>query len=83
MKFMRQYITILFPVLLILSMCAIAVVSPNKTFSKTEMRYMAQPPRLSVDNVMTGTYRDKFEAYYSDQFPLRNFWIGIEKLKIL
>lgn len=59
------------------------VVSQSKTFSKAEMRYLAQPPQLSVDNVMSGIYRDKFEAYYSDQFPLRNFWIGIEKLRIL
>lgn len=79
MRFLRQYGTILFPILLILSMCVMALVSPSKTFSKTEKRYLAQLPPLSVENIATGTYRGKFETYYSDQFPLRDCWIYIEE----
>lgn len=80
MCFIRQYCTILCPIFLILGMCIIGLLLPDKTFSKTEMRYLAQPPQLGFEEVVSGGYSKNFESYYSDQFPMRDVWIYIVKV---
>lgn len=78
MRFLKQYCTILFPVFLILGMCIIRPLLPDKTFSKVEMRYLAQPPQFNLEHMLAGVYSKKFESYYSDQFPMRNFWLYMD-----
>lgn len=67
------------PFLFILAMLILHLALPNKTFSKEEQRYLAQWPSFYVDNVLNGSYEIKVEAYFSDQFPFRSYWIRIHE----
>lgn len=78
MRFLKQYCTILFPLFFIFGMCIIGPILPDKTFSKAEMRYLTQAPQFGLEHLLEGVYSKKFESYYSDQFPMRNFWIYID-----
>jgi hypothetical protein len=64
--------------ILILIMLILHLVLPDKTFSKDEMRYLAQWPDFSVERILDGSYTTKVETYFSDQFPFRNFWVHIQ-----
>ncbi|MBD5642505.1 hypothetical protein HYH96_01140 [Clostridium botulinum] len=67
------------PFIFILSMLILHLVLPDKTFSREEMRYLGQWPTFHVESVMNGNYKTKVESYFSDQFPLRNFWVHIHE----
>lgn len=69
----------LFPFLFILVMFILHLSMPDKTFSKEEKRYLAQWPSFSIEEALNGSYGNKVESYFSDQFPLRNFWIQIQE----
>ncbi|MEL7565808.1 MAG: DHHW family protein [Dehalobacterium sp.] len=69
----------LFPLLLILAMFILHLALPDKTFSKEERRYLAQWPAFHIERVLNGSYETKVESYFSDQFPLRNFWVHIQE----
>ncbi|WP_312810793.1 DHHW family protein [Sedimentibacter sp.] len=72
-----QNIISVFPFLFIYAVLILYVALPDKTFSKEEQRYLAQWPDFYVENVLNGSYENKVESYFSDQFPFRNFWIHI------
>ncbi len=74
-----QRIIRVIPFLFILVMLMLHLVLPDKTFSREEMRYLAQWPTFRVEKVMDGSYKTKVELYFSDQFPFRNFWLHIQK----
>lgn len=67
------------PFLLILVMLICHLALPDRTFSKEERRYLAQWPVFYIEDVIDGSYERKIESYFSDQFPLRNFWVYIEE----
>ncbi|WP_242830588.1 DHHW family protein [Desulfitobacterium hafniense] len=67
------------PFLLILAMLILHLALLDKTFSKEERRYLAQWPVFHIEEVIDGSYERKVESYFSDQFPLRNFWVYIEE----
>jgi hypothetical protein len=49
-------------------MLMLHLVLPDKTFSRDEMRYLAQWPTFHVERVMDGSYKTRVETYFSDQF---------------
>lgn len=53
------------------------VISPNKSYSATEKRMLAEKPTLSIKNVFNSTYGESFEDYLSDHIPFRNFFTGV------
>ena len=53
---------------------------PNRGYSDTERRKLAQLPELSVKTIMSGTYMSDFEDYSLDQFPRRD---GYRQLKAI
>lgn len=53
------------------------VICPKKTFSENEKRILAQAPQLSFKAVAEGEFTDDLESYVSDQFPLRDAFVGI------
>lgn len=75
----RRSIVDMVPLLFILAMLMLQLVLPNRTFSKEEQRYLTQLPTLSIEKVLNGSYGIKFESYFSDQFPFRNFWVNIKQ----
>ncbi|MTI46270.1 DHHW family protein [Sporosalibacterium faouarense] len=74
-----ENIVSMLPILFILTMFILHLVMPNKTFSKEEQRYLAQWPDFYIEKVIDGSYETKVEAYFSDQFPFRNFWVHIQE----
>ena len=54
---------------------------PAKTgqeFSEKENRSLAQSPMLSVEDYFSGAFAKDYEAYITDQFILRDEWIGMK-----
>lgn len=78
-----QSIVRVIPLLFIFVMLMLHLVLPDKTFSRDEMRYLAQWPTFHVERIMDGSYKTKVEAYFSDQFPFRNFWVHIQNDLVL
>ncbi|KNF08589.1 DHHW protein [Gottschalkia purinilytica] len=51
---------------------------PSKKFSESENRVLEQLHRFSFEQLFNGKFTSNFEKYISDQFPLRDFWIGVK-----
>lgn len=67
--------------LLVLFLGAIAIwVLPDRTFSPEENRNLQQRPSPTVETILDGVFSTDFETYLSDQFPLRDFFIGVKAL---
>ena len=49
---------------------------PDKDFSETEKRSLAQFPELRIETLANGKAEAALETYVQDQMPLRNFWVG-------
>ena len=46
--------------------------------SENENRKLKGFPKFSVESLINGEFRDEFEEYIADQFPLRNVFVGIK-----
>ena len=49
----------------------------DKLVSQTENRTLTQKPVLTFSAIFSGEYTVEFENYYSDNFPARDFFIGV------
>ena len=54
------------------------IVQPDRQKSETENRVLAQMPEFSWEALKDGTYTEKIESYFADQFPLRDAWTGVK-----
>ncbi len=52
--------------------------SPDKTFSEQENRYLAQFKAPTFETLKSGEFMEDFEDYITDQFPLRDWWINLK-----
>ena len=50
----------------------------DREFSPNENRYLAEPPRLTVDNILSGKFQDGLENYLRDQICFRDGWITVK-----
>ena len=50
---------------------------PDKDFSETEKRALAQFPQMTLEMLSNGKTEKALEAYVQDQMPFRNFWVGV------
>lgn len=76
---MKKYQTILVVVLWgILTLCV--WFSPAKQISQAERRPLAQMPQFSAKTLFNGQFREKFESYTLDQFPLRDRFRTVKSL---
>ncbi|WP_235615641.1 DHHW family protein [Brevibacillus reuszeri] len=57
---------------------AVNLLTPSEDFSESENRMLQQLPKFSLSKLVTGKFASEFEAYLSDQFMLRNLWIGLK-----
>ena len=48
------------------------LLSPYRTFSETERRYLAEPPKLSEQKLSDWSFDDKAETFLADHLPLRD-----------
>jgi hypothetical protein len=54
------------------------IIIPDKEFSEQENRYLQQKPSFSFPSLFDGSFTKSFESYVTDQFPLRDRWIGLK-----
>lgn len=54
------------------------IVKPDREFSNSENRALAQKPKLTVATVVNGKFMEDYEDYKSDQFVGRNFWMSLK-----
>ncbi len=56
----------------------------DREFSENENRYLAEKPKFSADNLLSGKYQEGLENYLNDQIVFRDQWItgktAIQKL---
>lgn len=55
----------------------IALVTPDKEFSQTENRMLAQAPKISAKGLSDGSFGEDTEKYLSDQFAYRDTWSSL------
>lgn len=59
-------------------MAILNFITPIKEFSSSENRRLEQKPKISLSLISSGKFTKSFEKYISDQFPLRDFLIGVK-----
>ncbi|MGG4493992.1 DHHW family protein [Brevibacillus reuszeri] len=57
---------------------AVNLLTPIEDFSESENRMLQQLPKFSLSKLLSGKFASEFEAYLSDQFMLRDLWIGLK-----
>ncbi|MGG6311092.1 DHHW family protein [Paenibacillus macerans] len=71
----------LMAVLLLVFINALSIVdllTPDRKFSATENRMLEPNPEFSLRHLTSGKFTANYEKYVSDQFPFRDFWIGVK-----
>ena len=53
------------------------ILLPDKAQSETENRTLAQKPEFSWAALADGSFTESVEAYFADQFPMRDGWTGL------
>ena len=56
----------------------IFIFKKNTDFSENENRYLQEIPKFSFSSLMKGTYIEKIEDYFADQFPFRDTFMSIK-----
>lgn len=56
----------------------VSLLTPDKTFSFTENRVLAQMPKFSVEGFFEGEFTADYEEYITDQFFGRDRWINVK-----
>ena len=51
---------------------------PDREFSPTENRNLSQLPAFSWETLVDGSFTADLEEYLSDQFPMRDDWMGLK-----
>lgn len=76
MKQVRMLSIIVFCVI-IFGGAVITSVLPKKAYSDLENRKLEQKPQFTKEQFLQGAYQEKYEAYLSDQFFLRDRWVDL------
>ena len=58
-------------------------VLPQKAFSPDENRTLAQFPEFSFQSLTSGRYTADVGSFYADQFPLRQYFVGLKAVSEL
>lgn len=61
----------------IIFFCVFSFVDKDKDISQDERRALKQKPKFSVQALFDGKLTGEFNDYYSDQFPLRDFFVSV------
>ena len=74
-------ITCIFLLFMVLAIC-FNIFLPDKEYSESENRMLAQFPEFSLANLASGKYMTDMEDYVTDQFFFRDQWINLRFWKI-
>ena len=69
-------ISILF-VLPIVFLCVFSFADGDRAVSKDENRALKQKPKFDEASLFSGKLTGDFDSYYTDQFPLREFFLSV------
>ena len=75
-------ITCIFLLFMIVAICS-NIFLPDKEYSESENRMLAQFPEFSLTNLASGKYMTDMEDYVTDQFFFRDQWINLKVLEDL
>lgn len=78
LKSLKQYPLLVIFFVFIYGLTAIDLVTPSKSFSDLENRYLQTMPEFTVNSFVKNEYVPKYEKYINDQFVGRNKWIDIK-----
>lgn len=54
------------------------ILSPTKTFSDRENRFLEKFPEINLDRIKSGKFNEEFQKHSSDQFIFRDDWISLK-----
>lgn len=74
----QPYITAAVFGLILFGVTTATLIKSSEPFSETENRVLAQRPEFKAETVMNGEFESEYEEYLSDQFILRDEWIGLK-----
>ena len=64
--------------LLVFAITIASILRPDTAFSENENRYLAEKPEFSAEALFSGNFTKEYETYITDQFILRDAWIGVK-----
>ena len=73
----KKYILPILFTAVISLMAFLTFFAPHRTYSENEKRVLAEPPKLSWQNIMSGQFQDGVETYISDHLVGREFFVGV------
>lgn len=73
-----KYSMILIFAVFIGTMIVLDFITPEKVFSQEENRILQKSPKFSLNHLLDGRFKSQYENYISDQFPFRDFFIGVK-----
>lgn len=62
----------------IFTIAVINAATADKKFSESENRYLQAIPEFTFRKLFDGKFTQEFETYTNDQFPGRDFWVGLK-----
>ena len=77
---MKNKIIAIVLVVFLFGLSFFAWVKPATEFSQSERRALAQFPKLTFNNIISGKFMKDFETYATEQFPLRDSFRTIKAL---
>lgn len=63
--------------LVLYGMWATGLIHEDRLYSEWEKRLLAQKPEYDPGAVLDGSYESAYEEWLTDQFPARDWWVGI------
>ena len=78
MRIMHNKIIAVILSIIIVIFTFIFVFKKNTEFSENENRYLQEVPKFSFSSLLKGTYIEKIEDYFADQFPFRDTFMSIK-----
>lgn len=75
---LADIITVIGFVIIICFFSLFTVLYPDAEFSEQENRFLQQKPKLTLTMLTNGQFASEISAYFKDQFPLRNQYVGLK-----
>lgn len=75
---MKRFVTVFVFLAFLFGMGFWNAISPDRSFSELENRYLTEFPDFSWESLFEGEWMGEFEEYLNDQFPLRDGWIAVK-----
>lgn len=73
LKYVSTYVFLVF----VFAFAALFLLLPKSEYSQNEKRNLSEFPDFSIESLSDGSYFKGIETYVSDQFPFRDYFVGI------